>query len=392
MRSRRRAVEERLFSDFVASVRVRAMFLLDADGHVVSWNAGAAGIHGYASAAIVGQPFSVFYPPEAASAGVPAGQLAAAREAQSVEDEGWRLREDGSRFWANVVITALCSGDGELGGFGIIVRDLTGRHRSSQFLQSVLDHTADAFVGIDTGGFILSFNRAAERIFGYTEAEALGVGIDEIVPGALQYPRDGVGREVGGRRRDGTALPVDVTLTPFDLHGQSYFMCVCRDLTERKRDEERLKHAQQMQAMGQLASGVAHDFNNLLTAVAGYCEAVKKSLEAGDVRQEAVEQIAMAAEKAASLTQQLLAFARQRPSEPKVLDLHVAIPETTRLLQRTLSENIVLTTVARGAFQPRADRRGVRQPNPVEPGGQRPRCDVPGRSSDCGDERRRARP
>ena len=345
MRSRRRAaVEERLFRDFVESVKVRAMFLLDAEGHVVSWNAGASAVHGYATAAIVGRPFSVFYPPEAVAARIPAQQLAAAREAQSVEDEGWRLREDGSRFWANVVITALRSGDGELSGFGVTVGDLTGRYRSSQFFQSVLDHTADAFIGIDARGFILSFNRAAERMFGYTEADALGLSVDLMVTGALHYARDGVGREVAGRRRDGTPLPIDFTLTPFQLHDQSYVMCVCRDLTERKRDEERLRHAQQMQAMGQLASGVAHDFNNLLTVVAGYCETFRESLAAGDTRQEALQQITVAAEKAASLTQQLLAFGRQRPCEPRVIDLHEAIAETTRLLQRTLSENIVLTT------------------------------------------------
>ena len=345
MRSRRRAaVEERLFRDFVAAVKGRAMFLLDAGGRVVSWNPGASDIHGHDIGAIVGQPFSVFYPPEAVSAGVPAQQLAAACAGQSVEDEGWRLREDGSRFWANVVITVLKSGDGELSGFGVIVRDLTGRYRSSQFFQSVLDHTADAFIGIDRRGFILSFNRAAERMFGYPEADALGLSIDDMLPGALQQPHDGTGREVAGRRRDGTTLPVDFTPTPFELHGQSYLMCVCRDLTERKRVEERLKHAQQMEAMGQLASGVAHDFNNLLTVVAGYCETFRESLEAGDTRQEALEQITMAAEKAASLTQQLLTFARQRPSEPRVLDLHAAIAETAKLLQRTLSENIVVTT------------------------------------------------
>ena len=345
MRSRQRAaVEDRLFRDFVATVKVRAMFLLDAGGNVVSWNAGAAGIHGFAAASIVGRPFSIFYPPEAVAAGLPAQQLAAARVAQSVEDEGWRLREDGSRFWANVVITALRGGDGDLSGFGIIVRDQTGRYRSSQFFQSVLDHTADAFIGLDTSGFILSFNRAAERMFGYSESDALGRGVDQMLPGALHDLRDGVGREVAGRRRDGTTLPVDFTLTPFQLHGQSYFMGVCRDLTERKRDEERLKHAQQMQAMGQLASGVAHDFNNLLTVVAGYCETFRDSLAADDARQEAIAQIATAAEKAASLTQQLLTFARQRPSEPTVIDLHAAIDETARLLQRTLSETIVFTT------------------------------------------------
>jgi PAS domain S-box-containing protein len=123
--------EER-FRLLVESVRDYAIFMLDPGGHVVSWNAGAERIKGYAAAEIIGRHFSVFYPPEAVAADRPQRSLAAARQNGHAEDEGWRLRRDGSRFWANVVITALWSEQGELRGFAKVTRDLTERRQKEE--------------------------------------------------------------------------------------------------------------------------------------------------------------------------------------------------------------------------------------------------------------------
>ncbi len=121
---------EEHFAQLVAGVRDYAVFLLDRGGHVLTWNAGAERAKGYAAAEIVGRHFSTFYPPDAVSSGWPAHELEVAAATGRFEDEGWRVRKDGTRFWANVVITALREGSGEVRGFLKITRDLTDRRQA----------------------------------------------------------------------------------------------------------------------------------------------------------------------------------------------------------------------------------------------------------------------
>ncbi|SFR11531.1 PAS domain S-box-containing protein [Lentzea waywayandensis] len=136
-----------LFRLLVQGVRDYAIFMLDPGGHIVSWNAGAERIKGYTAEEIIGQHFSAFYPPEDVSSGKPEWELRVARADGAIEDEGWRVRKDGTRFWANVIITALHDDAGELRGFGKVTRDMTERRRAEQQLtdrRRLLTHLVEA--------------------------------------------------------------------------------------------------------------------------------------------------------------------------------------------------------------------------------------------------------
>src|SRR5690606_37311479 len=149
-----------------------AIFMLDPDGFVTTWNTGARQITGYEQGEIVGSHFSRFYPPEAIKASWPEHELKVAQMEGRFEDEGWRIRKDGSRFWANVVITALRDRNGELVGFSKITRDLTERRRQQQALTEseerfrlLIEGVGDyAIFMLDRNGFVTSWNSGAERI------------------------------------------------------------------------------------------------------------------------------------------------------------------------------------------------------------------------------------
>jgi len=125
----RRSPGEEQFRVFIESVRDYALLILDTEGHVTTWNRGAEAIKGWTAAEIIGKHFSSFYPPEAIADGLPQRELVGAEQEGRYEDEGWRIRKDGSRFWANVVITALRDSDGTLIGFAKVTRDLSERRR-----------------------------------------------------------------------------------------------------------------------------------------------------------------------------------------------------------------------------------------------------------------------
>ena len=176
----------------VESVRDYAIFALDTTGHVLSWNEGAYRIKGYKPDEIIGQHFSKFYGPDDLSAGKPAWELEVAERDGRIEDEGWRLRKDGTRFWANVVITALRDHTGTLVGFAKVTRDLTERRRAEESLraseerfrlivQSVRDY---GIFMLDPRGYITSWNEGARRIKGYSAREIVGKHFSIFYPAA----------------------------------------------------------------------------------------------------------------------------------------------------------------------------------------------------------------
>ncbi|HEY3392165.1 MAG TPA: PAS domain S-box protein, partial [Lacipirellulaceae bacterium] len=173
---------EQHFTELVANVQEHAIFLLNPDGIVISWNAGAQRIKGYAAAEIIGQPFTRFYPQEAIDRAWPQEELRRATASGRFEDEGWRVRKDGSLLWANVVITAVRTGDGQLRGFLKITRDLTERkqaeeklRQSEERLRLMIESVRDyAIFMLDTQGHVATWNAGAERIKGYTADEIIG--------------------------------------------------------------------------------------------------------------------------------------------------------------------------------------------------------------------------
>jgi PAS domain S-box-containing protein len=255
----------------VEGVTDYAIFMLDPNGLVLTWNPGAARIKGYQANEIVGQHFSRFYPPEALQRRLPERELQVASAEGRFEDEGWRVRKDGSMFWANVVITALRSETGELRGFGKITRDLTQRREHEESLRQseerfrlLVEGVSDyAIFMLDPNGYVMTWNSGAERIKGYKASEIVGQHFSKFYPIDVKesgWPEHELqaatetGRfvEEGWRiRKDGSRFWANVTITALrDPKGRLRgFAKLTRDLSERKRSEELEAHRTQREAM-----------------------------------------------------------------------------------------------------------------------------------------------
>lgn len=249
------------FQVAVQSIADYAIFVLDPTGHVASWNEGARRIEGYDAAEILGQHFSIFYPPEERDAGKPDRTLAVAAAEGRLEDLGWRIRKDGSRFWASAVTTALRDEAGELIGFAKITRDLTAWRRTEDALRlseakfaGIVYIAADAIVSVDESQRITLFNSGAEEIFGYAADEILGRPLDVLIPsksraihrqhfarfadGPIAARRMGERREIFGCRKDGTEFPAEASISKVEVGGKRFFTAVLRDVSEQKASVE----------------------------------------------------------------------------------------------------------------------------------------------------------
>ena len=256
-RTKREADQLRLLVQGTADY---AIFMLDPEGYVVTWNSGAEHLKGYKAEEIIGQHFSRFYPPDALERKWPQHELTVARSEGRFEDEGWRLRKDGTRFWANVVITALKDAQGNLLGFSKVTRDLTGRkqaeetlRRSEERFRLLVEGAKDyAIFLLDPQGNVASWNTGAERIKGYRADEIIGQHFSRF------YPQEAIDRgwpaheltvaKAEGRfedegwrlRKDGTQFWASVVITA--LHDEAGnlrgFSKITRDMTERKKSEE----------------------------------------------------------------------------------------------------------------------------------------------------------
>ena len=361
------------FELLVQSVTDYAIYMLSTSGTIVSWNAGARRFKGYEADEIVGQHFSRFYTPEDQAAGIPALALETAEQEGRFEAEGWRVRKDGGRFWASVVIDPIRDPAGTLIGFAKVTRDLTERRAAEEALkaseerfrllvESVTDY---AIYMLDPVGTITSWNAGAARFKGYTADEILGQNFSRFyseadrmagIPSrALETAsREGRFEAEGWRiRKDGSRfwanVVIDAIRSPMgELLG---FAKVTRDLTERRETQLALEEAreaifqsQKMDAIGKLTGGVAHDFNNLLAVIVGSLDLARQRLETGGDISRYIDNAMTAADRGATLTQRMLAFARRQELKLGSVDCIALVRNMAGLLKSTLGSTVTIET------------------------------------------------
>jgi PAS domain S-box-containing protein len=357
------------FQLLVAAVSDYALYMLDPGGRIVTWNVGAERFKGYRAEEVIGEHFSKFFLPKDRQEGLPARILKTAAEQQRFEMEGWRLRKDGQKFLAHVVVDAIYDDAGALVGFAKVTRDITEKRRQERaakdsalqlkmLVQGVRDY---AIYMLDRDGQITSWNAGAERIKGYREDEVLGQHfslfytqhdrVQDIPRHALATALlDGKFEAEAQRlRKGGSLFWAHVLIDPiYNAAGEHIgFAKITRDISDKKEAERELRQTQEallqsqkLQALGELAGGIAHDFNNLMTVVTGSAEIMLRRPDLPlEKRNRYLGAMLETAQRATSLTSQLLAFARRQPLEPEVIDLSVRLDASGEMLQRTLGSH-----------------------------------------------------
>ena len=354
----------------VNAINDYAVYMLDVDGTVVTWNPGAERFKGYSADEIIGQNFRAFFTENDLQSDLPGRALrVAAREGQ-FETEGWRVRKDGSRFWAHVVVDAIRNAEGELLGYAKIVRDITDRRAAEKALREseerfrlLVQGVKDcAIYMLDDQGLVTNWNAGAAQIKGYSADEIIGQHFSTFYTEADRAAgeparalatalRDGkYEREAWRVRKDGSLFWAQVLIDPIqDDDGRHLgFAKITRDMTERKKAEERIEEAQRallqsqkLQAVGELTGGIAHDFNNIMTVIAGSADFLRRNRQVPEIKKlQYLDGIITSAERATMLTNQLLAFARQQPLQPRVINLCKRLKAAEELLARTLGSRI----------------------------------------------------
>ncbi len=399
-----RRSEER-FRLMVETVQDYAIFMLDPRGHILSWNLGAERIKGYTAEQAIGQHFSLFYTDEDRARGHPEWELATAVRDGRYQEEGWRVRSDGKRFWANVVITTLRAPDGTLVGFAKVTRDLTERKMAEESLREneerlthIVASATDAIISTDEERRILVFNQAAERMFGVAADEAIGALLDRFIPQRFRgvhgehmrrFGETGVTARSMHRtpgalpalRGDGTEFPVEATISQAQVGGGRLFTVVLRDVTERLQAEEEraraLDEAQAARAAAEEANRtksdfmatMSHELRTPLNAMLGYTElllmGIPEPLPQGSVRH--VERLRLSAQHLLQLIEEMLTFARLEAGKEEVDIQSVLLADVLREVSaiiEPLAEGKGLafrTSMDRAPQTMRTDPRKLRQ-------------------------------
>jgi len=363
--------EDRRLRLLIDAVVDYAIYMIDPDGIITSWNAGARRFKGYEEAEILGQHFSRFYTDDDRRAGLPQRALDTAIGEGRFEGEGWRVRKDGTHFWSHVVIDPIYDSTGTLLGFAKITRDLTDRKMAEETLkqseqqfrllvQSVTDY---AIYMLAPDGRVTNWNLGAQRIKGYLPEEVIGRHFSMFytpedqaagLPAwALEVAtREGRFENKGWRvRKDGTRFLAHVVVDPIrgDTGTLLGFAKITRDITEATQAQQALEQtrealfqAQKMQAIGQLSGGIAHDFNNLLTVILGNLEIVRKRLADDPKIVRLLDNATQGALRGVSLTQRMLAFARKQELKSEPVDLADLVQGISGLLRSSLGPSVAL--------------------------------------------------
>jgi two-component system, cell cycle sensor histidine kinase and response regulator CckA len=342
------------------------------DGTVLSWNAAAERIFGYSAAEMVGASIFTLIPPDMHE---DERQILAriARGEHIAHIETIRRRKDGTLVPIELSISPVRNARGEIMGASSIKRDISERRHgqaTASRLAAIVESSDDAIISKALDGTVLTWNAGAERMYGYSAAEIVGRPIYSLVPERLQQDEERILRQVARGepvhhyetvrcRKDGKEIDISLALSPLrDATGTiTAASSIQRDITERKRAEEALRQAAKMEAIGILAGGLAHDFNNQLYAVSGFAHFIGRDPGLSPAARQDLLELQKVADRMASLTRQLLAFARQQVLAPETLDLNAAIEDTMPMLQRLIGSNVKIhLDLASGPKWVRVDR------------------------------------
>ncbi|WP_271894404.1 hybrid sensor histidine kinase/response regulator [Candidatus Phyllobacterium onerii] len=348
--------------------------MLDGSGIVTGWSSGAQRIMGYRAEEIIGEHFLRFYTEDDNVSGLPVITLERATRDGRFEGEGWRIKKDGSRFWAHVIIDPIYSGSGGVVEYANVTRDLT-EHKASdealrwseeQFKILVQGVTDYAIYMLDLQGNVITWNTGAQRIKGYPPSEIIGQHFSRFYTQEdldLDLPNKALETAVeqgrfeneGWRvRKDGTRFWASVIIDAVknetgELVG---FAKVTRDVTDRNHNQQELARArealfqsQKMETIGQLTGGVAHDFNNLLMAILGSLELVRKRLPDDRKTLALLDNAMQGAQRGATLTKRMLAFARRQKLHLEPVDVPALVRGMADLLERSLGSTVVVETL-----------------------------------------------
>ncbi len=349
----------------VDAVTDHAICMLDSEGRIVSWNVGAEHIIGWSKDEIRGRHFSILHTPHDLASGKAAHELEVARDVGRYEEQGVRLRKDGSSFIAHVSLTPLKNEAGLLLGYAKVARDISERVAAEEalktreaHLRSILETVPDAMIVIDEQAHIQFFSAAAERLFGYKDHEIIGENIKILMPDPYREQHDGymhrylttgerriigIGRVVVGQGKDGSTFPIELAVGEMRSGGQRYFTGFIRDLTERQKTEARLQelqselvHMSRFTALGEMASTLAHEINQPLTAISNYlkgCRRILQRMEGQDVTmlEGAVNEAAEQALRAGQVIRHLREFVTRGESERHIENLPKLIQEASAL-------------------------------------------------------------